>query len=772
MMIDRLERPWRLTRQARLLRPAGVLLVIVVIIGALLLPGCEREPASRPGAVVPETASSSNAPSRPTLDLSGTRRMASHLDRVIEGSSPLDNPFLNRRRAELLGQRLEADLPLDVEIDTRMRRALELLRAGESEAAVEELELLPERIEKLSGDTRRALAWAQAHFLALAYLRLGEQENCVARHTAASCILPIREEGRHLVERGSRNAIRHFRRALELHPADLASRWLLNLAHMTLGEYPDAVDPALRIPAEVLRSSVEFPEFPEVAGPAGVAVRGLSGGVVLEDLDGDGDLDLAASSWGLRDPLRVFLNDGRGKFTPHPRTEGLEGITGGLNLIHADPDNDGDVDILVLRGAWMGREGRHPNSYLENLGDGTFVDATERVGLLSFHPTQTAVWLDFDSDGWLDLFVGNESDDGEAHPCELFWNRGNGTFIECAALQGLDVRAFVKGVAAGDVNGDGRPDLYLSCLGEPNRLFVNEGAGESSAEEGPPRWRFRECAREQGVEEPLLSFPVWFWDHDQDGRDDLLVLSYGWEATAEKVAADLLGGPLAPERPRLYRNTGEGRFEDVTRQAGLDRVLIAMGTGYGDLDSDGWPDFYAGTGEPSLGALMPNRMFLNRDGVRFDDVSFAGGFAHLQKGHGVAFGDVDGDGDQDVYAVLGGAYEGDAFGNALFQNPGFPGNSYVRLKLVGTRAARSAIGARVRVEAEDAGGREIRRHATVGPGGSFGSTTLTCEIGLGPATRIRAVTVTWPDRENSRSRHEDLEIRATHVLVQPGPESR
>jgi hypothetical protein len=153
-------------------------------------------------------------------------------------------------------------------------------------------------------------------------------------------------------------------------------------------------------------------------------------------------------------------------------------LTGGLNLVQADYNNDGFLDVLVLRGAWFGEAGRHPNSLLRNNGDGTFSDVTDEAGLLSFHPTQTAAWFDFDQDGWLDVFIGNETggsalfggmrESGD-HACELYRNNRDGTFTECAAAAGLNVRAFVKGVAAEDCNNDGRMDLYLSVLGQPNR---------------------------------------------------------------------------------------------------------------------------------------------------------------------------------------------------------------------------------------------------------------------------------------------------------------
>src|SRR5687768_2073497 len=139
---------------------------------------------------------------------------------------------------------------------------------------------------------------------------------------------------------------------------------------------------------------------------------------------------------------------------------------------------------------------------------------------------------------------------------------------------------------------------------------------------------------------------------------------------------------------------------------------------------------------------MPNRMFRNSEGKRFQDVTTSGGFGHLQKGHGIAFADLDRDGDQDIYQVVGGALEGDTYRNVLFENPGH-GNSWVKLKLIGEKANRAAIGARLKLTFVDSGKkREV--HRTVTSGGSFGASSLRQEIGLGKTERIDELTVIWP----------------------------
>src|SRR5688572_9431431 len=170
--------------------------------------------------------------------------------------------------------------------------------------------------------------------------------------------------------------------------------------------------------------------------------------------------------------------------------------------------------------------------------------------------------------------------------------------------------------------------------------------------------------------------------------------------------------------------------------------MQAMGFNYGDLDNDGWLDVYAGTGNPDFHTLVPNRMFRNDGGRRFQDVTTAGNFGHLQKGHGVAFGDLDNDGDQDVFEEMGGAYLGDKAYSTLYENPG-SSNHWISLELQGVRSNRNAIGARVEITVE---GKEGRRaiHRTGGATGSFGGNPSRLEIGLAGARRIVAVKVFWP----------------------------
>ena len=676
--------------------------------------------------------------------------MAAYLNQIAEETEadPIRNVHVNKARVARL---LQVPLPADPkqQISYLSQLGTEQLHAGYNRDAIDTFTRVLEIQQNESSDPESILAIKD--YLAISYMRLAEEENCIDNHSIDRCLWPIRKGGIHSREMGSRNAIRMYTEILNEEPDDLDAIWLMNIAYQTLGLYPDSVPAQWRIPPESLESDYTFERFPDVAMKLGVDVFGLSGGAIMDDFTGDGHLDLFASSWGLRDSLAFMINDGTGGFE-HRATPA--GITGGLNMVHADYDNDGDLDVFVLRGAWLG-EG-HPNSLLRNRGDGTFEDVTESSGLLSFHPTQTAVWGDFDNDGWLDLFIGNEtSRQGGPHPSELYRNNGDGTFTNVAAEAGVEIMRYVKGVVWGDYDNDGRLDLYVSNWEAPNHLYHNEGPDENGI------WRFKDVAEQAGVSEPIVSFPTWFWDYDNDGWLDLFVS--GWKARAGDIAAELLGRPVNAELPRLYRNKGDGTFEDVTQESGLNKVMYSMGSNFGDLDNDGYLDFYVGTGDPDYRSLMPNRMFRNDGGELFQEVTQSGGFGHLQKGHGVAFGDFDNDGDQDIYAVIGGAYEGDVFGNALFENPGQE-HHWITLKLEGKTSNRSAIGARITVWVEEDG--ETRTiHRTVGAGGSFGASSLQQEIGLGDADELVAVEIWWP-ASDERQRLEDLEMDRVYSILE------
>ena len=520
-------------------------------------------------------------------------------------------------------------------------------------------------------------------------LRQGEVSNCIACVGPSSCIFPIVPEAAHSRQAGSRAAIEHFTASLKDVPGDIRVRWLLNLAYMTLGEYPDKVPAEYLVPIDAFRSKMDVGRFDNVALKAGLTVRGpnMAGGSIFDDFTGDGLPDLFSTSLDADRGASLYVNKGDGTFANRSRGAGLDDQVYALNVARADFDNDGDLDVVLLRGAWD--KPMRP-SLLRNKGDGTFDDVTLASGLGEPISSESAAWGDYDDDGFLDLFVCGESipptgPDASFRPdprnrCRLYHNRGDGTFVNVAAEAGVENLGCAKGSAWGDYDGDGKLDLYVSNMNGPSRLYHNEGNG-----------KFRDVAATLGVA-ASDGFACWFWDYDNDGKLDLFVNSRGI-SLAEEVAVALHLPDQHPIHSHLYRNIGREGFRDVTVEVGLDHPTTPMGCNIGDVDNDGYLDVYVGTGGMAFSHLVPNLMFKNVDGKRFEDVTLSSGTGHLQKGHGVSFADYDDDGDLDFFVEAGGAVPGDSAYNILFQNPGH-GRHWLKLKLVGTKTNRSAIGRR------------------------------------------------------------------------------
>lgn len=590
-------------------------------------------------------------------------------------------------------------------------------------------------------------AWAQTlKKMALAWMRFGERANCVTNHNQDSCIFPLKGGAIHVDRRGSEEAIKLLLSLVSHEPGDLASVWLLNIAHMTLGTWPDGVPASVRIPARALESERAMPRMLDVAAPLGLATRDLAGGAIIDDFDGDGTLEIVTSSMDQHEPLHFFKRQPDGTFANIADALGLGGQLGGLQIMHFDANNDGRLDLLVQRGAWLGDFGKIPNSLLIQQENGTFLDRTLEAGVEIAMPSQVACVADIDLDGDLDLFLGYEQPRGAplAHPCKLFRNRGDGTFEDITTSAGVANASFCKGAAFGDFDGDGRPDLYVSNLHDDNRLYRNEGDG-----------RFKDVAVELGVHHPLDSFACWFFDYNNDGWLDIFVTSYQQTDRAACMTAFYRNRATGFDTQRLYENDGRGGFRDVTVERSLDRVAFTMGCGFGDIDNDGFQDIYLATGDPEFASLWPNVMYRNDAGRRFEDVTAATGTGHLQKGHGVAFADIDEDGDQDLFEQLGGALPDDGFGDVLFENPGH-GNRWITVRVIGRDSNRFGVGSRIKATIEEGTGqRDV--YQFVGAVSSFGGDSLQAEIGLGQASRIVALEVYWP-RTGKTQRFADVPL--------------
>jgi hypothetical protein len=593
--------------------------------------------------------------------------------------------------------------------------------------------------------------------LAVSYLRLAEVNNCFENYTPSNCILPFDENAVHQNRDYIQSSINHLDFLLEYFPDNLSYHWMYNLAHIANGTYPGEIDPDVLIPGlqdyEELPADLNAPRFRDTGMMKGVGDNRISGSACTEDFTGNGHLDIFATSYGFGDEVIFYVSDGQGDFTDQTSAAGLDNIMGGLNIECADVNNSGFADILILRGAWLAQHGKHPNSLLRNNGDGTFTDITISSGLYETFPTQVAAFADINHDGYLDIFIGNESysewqgffvdseEEPEPYPSAFFINNGDETFTRFETLNGFELDEFVKGASWGDINDNGWPDLYVSVMGGTNKLFAHRGLGA----DGLPQ--FDEISRLARVEQPLFSFPAWFFDYNNNGLDDLFVVTYDVRAmssVADEVARERRGEQTHSEFPRLYQNMGNETFRDITEESGLYRVMFGMGVNFGDLNNNGYPDIYIGTGAPALSAIIPNRLFLNHEGTRFYESTAVSGVGHLQKGHGVSMADFTGNGLLDIYMVFGGAVEGDFYHNALFENRSNPGN-WLIAELEGVTSNRQAIGAKIEAIVRDKNGtRSLYR--SVNTGGSFGANNSRVHFGLGDGelVSVESLIIHWP----------------------------
>jgi hypothetical protein len=706
--------------------------VMLAACWAAAVAGCDRDPSGTSALIpplkpIPATFSDGTPRQRPEFEAMARK--------VISEGNPA---FFTKRRIEYLNRMLaDSKLGLGQQINTTAQLAQSLMEHGDIDGAVGAMQRIDELGQSWPGglDQNYNLHWLRG----MIYLRQAEVQNCIVRHNADCCVFPLKDGGVHTRREPAEKAREAFTKFAQLQPTDLRGRWMINLVAMALGEYPESVPDGLRIPPEAFDSDHDIRRFRDVAGKVGLDTFNYAGGAMAEDFDGDGLLDVVTSSLNVEQPMTFKRNDGDGKFSDRSAESRLDDQLGGLNCVAADYDNDGDMDILLMRGAWLFDDGRMRNSLLRNDGKGVFTDVTRTARVAEpVAPTQVGVWADFDNDGHLDLFVGNESrvgmgDPNGSFPSQLFRNNGapgGGTFADVASSAGLTCDTYVKGATAGDFDNDGFMDLYVSNVG-PNTLYRNNG-----------NMTFTDVTAKAGVAEPRdRSFATWFFDYDNDGWLDLFVAAY--DATLNDVCANYLGLPDRASRPCVYRNNRDGTFVNVTKDVGLDRPALPMGANFGDLDNDGWLDVYLTTGNPDLDMLMPNLMFRNDRGTKFQDVTKSGGFGHLQKGHGVAFADLDNDGDQDVFHQIGGFFNTDAFRNALYENPGH-GNHYLTLIVQGVKSNRNGVGARITVVVDTPQGpREI--HRAVGSVSSFGGSPLSrIQIGLGDATAITRIEIVWP----------------------------
>ena len=362
---------------------------------------------------------------------------------------------------------------------------------------------------------------------------------------------------------------------------------------------------------------------------------------------------------------------------------------------------------------------------------GTFTDVTSQANLMAGVNSNSACWGDYDNDGFADLFVCCEH-----QPCLLYHNKGDGTFEEVAAQAGVAGKSSdaTKGATWIDFDNDGASDLFLDHMSSTAQLFHNNRNGT-----------FTDVTSSMNIDGPRFGFSCWTWDYDNDGWLDIFATCY--DRKLATIVQGVIGRADVKHFSRLYHNVGGTRFEDVTKEAGVDQVYCTMGSNFGDFDNDGFLDFYLGTGEPNIATIVPNRMFKNVGGKRFAEISGSSGTGHLQKGHAVAIGDWDRDGDNDLFEELGGAFNGDKYHNVLFQNPG-QGNHWLTVRLIGQKTNRAAIGARIKIVTS--GETPTTLHRLISSGSSFGANPMEQTIGLAKADRVATLEISWPTSQTTQ----------------------
>ena len=565
-------------------------------------------------------------------------------------------------------------------------------------------------------------------FKALTLFRIDERKCCYDDFRSNSCIFPIIEKEYLFTTGNIKKANEIWGELLREQPWDYRNKWMFNLSNHLIG---NETERKLRSVFPQKLGNGPTPgdiETSNISNKMNLHCKGLAGGVIVEDFDQNGLQDVFRTSWYFDHNCQLLLQTEPGRFSEQTGQFMLDGEVGGLNCVSTDYNNDGYVDILILRGGWLEGLGLLPNSLLKNVNGKRFENVSFETGLTSAYPSHSAVWADFNNDGWLDLVIGNESRNG-AFPSEFYLNHGGTVFNKQSAALGFSVNAYVKGLSATDYDNDGDVDMFISNFGGNNQLIKNllTETGEL---------KFTDVTQAANVTGPKDSFSCMFFDYNNDGHEDLFVGGYGSSSVSEACRAYL---GLTPKTGTsvLYRNLGNGTFQDVTGVMGLNNILNVMGLNHGDLNADGYEDIYVGTGSPSFSNLIPNRLFINVGGTNFVEKTYESRTGSLQKGHGISFADLDNDGDLEIYAALGGWYTGDNFKDFIFStNRDFKG---LKLKLKGSASNALGIGAKVEAVFDD---RTIFRQLF--NSSSFGNNPLSVYLGQAHPSQLKSVTVYWP----------------------------
>jgi len=483
----------------------------------------------------------------------------------------------------------------------------------------------------------------------------------------------------------------------------------------------------------------------------------MAGGVALFDYDNDGLLDIFFTNGAAIPSLekidrtywnRLFRNNGDGTFSDVTEKAGLQGIGYSMGVAAGDYDNDGFVDLYVT--------GVNRNQLFHNNGDGTFTDVTAKAGTTGMVPkigkawSVAAGWFDYNNDGLLDLFVVNYLNYSiatatlcvqQGHPayCSpvdflgtpdiLYRNNGDGTFTDVSEQS--HISQYVgkgMGVAFADYDNDGFTDIFVSNDTFENYLLHNNGNGTFTNVAVPAGVAYNASG------DAVAGMGADFRDIDNDGKPDI------FETT------------MFAEGFPLYRNSGDGQFQDVAGAAGLAALTgrsTAWGVGIFDFDNDGNKDLFTANSDILDNAMelahrpfpLPNQIFRNKANLAFEDLSSkAGASFQVPAAHrGAAFGDLNNDGKIDVVVtVLNGPPE--IWINRSGSEDAGGRNHWIILKLIGVKSNRDGLGTKIKITTASS---SQYNHATTAL--SYNSSSdKRVHFGLGSAAVVDAIELTWP----------------------------
>ncbi len=521
-------------------------------------------------------------------------------------------------------------------------------------------------------------------------------------------------------------AVRAECAALSANPENARARHWLWLSSERLGGYPDDVPLPFRMkpkggwaPASV--------QYKDISSACGLDKTSGARGIAVFDYNNDGLLDVAVVA--AHAGISLYRNNGDGTFTDVSVDSGLYRSTNGFGITAGDFNNDGYVDLCVCRMGFYGGE----CELWRNNGDGTFSDVSKESGISFWGPCFSASWVDYNRDGWLDLFVATNLGGlfDRKTPNRLFRNNGDGTFTEVALGAGITSKWPTIGHSWGDYDNDGYPDLFLSNAIGPPELYHNNGDGS-----------FTNVTAQANLDHTNLAFGAQWCDIDDDGWLD--IIQYSW-AIHEDVVHSMQTGeaPRYAHPTRVYRNNRDGTFTEIGRELGITECWGSMSGNAADLNNDGCLDIALGNGGPLMDRSEP-LVLLENDGKCFRNVTFAAGLPLVGKGHGLNCADLFNDGRLSILVGTGGNYPGDLMTSSVFCPTKRPGN-YLAVHLTGTISNRSAIGARLKLRAG-----EREQHRVVNGGSNFGCLPPDQHFGLAELARAEFLEVWWPSGMTQR----------------------